>query len=90
MLIGQAERLGGAGDVEQQRMRHDHEEDVDQMGASIHLSESDRYLSVLAATTYRGAGTFAKAIKGPSRDAITSEHGHPIALTECRLAGHST
>ena len=33
MLVGQAERLGGTGDVEQQRVRHDHEQDVDQMGA---------------------------------------------------------
>ena len=61
MLIGEAKRLGGTGYVEQQRMRHDHEQDVDQMGACshVHLSESDRNLSVHDATTHRAGLRYA-------------------------------
>ena len=76
MLIGQAERLGGTGDVEQQRVRHDHEQDVYQIGTDDHVSENDRYLSVRDAPLQHGAGTFAKDIGVPLRDDITSLRGY--------------
>src|SRR4029079_11441911 len=57
VLIGQAERFRGTGDVEQQRVRDDHEQHVDQRVTHRHLSESDRYLSARDATTHRRAGT---------------------------------
>ena len=37
MLVGQTKRFGRPGDVEQQRMRHDDEEDVDELGARDHV-----------------------------------------------------
>jgi endothelin-converting enzyme/putative endopeptidase len=56
-------------------MRHDHEQDVDQMGACDHLSESDRYVSVLAATTYREADSFANDF------ALSSLETPPLSAT---------
>jgi hypothetical protein len=36
VLVGETKRFSRSGDVEQQRMRHDDEEDVDELGAGVH------------------------------------------------------
>ena len=48
MLVGEAECLRRTGDIEQQRLGHDYEKDVDH--AVTLMSETDPYWSVYDAT----------------------------------------
>jgi hypothetical protein len=41
MLVGEAKCFRRSGDVEQQRMRHDDEEYVDELGARDHVRKVD-------------------------------------------------
>src|SRR5262249_35594864 len=88
MLIRQPERFSGSGDVEQQRMRQDDEQDVYRMSPRDHLSENDRNLSILEATTSGGAGTFAKEINPACELVCSSIACHSVWHCCRRPSGH--